>query len=148
MNDVYAKIDMTNPGSGTGTVVNMQVMASTDPKDTNFTWVDITSIAPSPGIGWTYNGSTFTNPAPPYTPPIPDVSPRQIRLALIASGVSLASIDAAIATLPSPNNSIAQATWDYSLAFERTNPMVAELGAMLGWSSAQLDALWNLAAGL
>jgi hypothetical protein len=67
MNDIYAKIDMTNPGSGTGTVVNTQVMTSTDPQDPNFTWVDLTSLYCGDGspiqIGCTYNGTNFNPPS-------------------------------------------------------------------------------------
>lgn len=82
------------------------------------------------------------------TKPIPDVTPRQIRQALILSGVSLSSIDSAIAGLPSPMNDLAAAEWEYSIAFERNRPLVIEVATMLGWTSAQLDALWILAGSL
>jgi hypothetical protein len=85
---------------------------------------------------------------PPPAPVIPDVTPRQIRLALVASGVVLSNIDAAIATMPQPAQSLAQIEWDYSLAFERNNPLVTQIAEMLGWTSAQLDTLWLLAGSL
>ena len=85
---------------------------------------------------------------PPMIPTIPDVTPRQMRQALVLSGVNLSSIDAAIATLPQPAQSLTQIEWDYSLAFERNNPLVAQIGVMLGWTSAQLDALWLFAGTL
>src|ERR1017187_66994 len=85
---------------------------------------------------------------PPPTPVIPDVTPRQMRQALVLAGVNIANIDAAIATLPQPMQSLTQIEWDYSLAFERNNPLVAEIGAMMGWTSAQLDALWLFAGTL
>lgn len=86
-----------------------------------------------------------------YTPKpeaIPDVTPRQMRQALVLSGVSMAGIDAAIAALPEPTKSMAQIEWEYSTMFLRTNPLVNMLGAQLGWSSAQLDGLWRLAKSL
>src|SRR5271169_4839385 len=99
MTKLYAKLDMTNPGSGTGTVINTQLVNTGDVLSSSFTWVDLTSITPTPGVSWTYNGTTFTGPATPAAA-IQDVTPRQMRLALIASGISLASIDSAIASLP------------------------------------------------
>lgn len=85
---------------------------------------------------------------PPAAQPIPDVTPRQIRQALVLSGVSLASIDAAIDTLPEPTKSLVRIEWEYSVAFIRTNPLVAQVGAIIGWTSDQLDALWRFAKTL
>jgi hypothetical protein len=64
MNDTYAKIDMTNPGSGTGTVVNTQVIdPSVDVIDPNFTWIDVSNLYCNDGspiqIGCTYDGTNF-----------------------------------------------------------------------------------------
>lgn len=78
----------------------------------------------------------------------PDVTPRQIRQALILSGVSMQSIADALSTLPSPQKELAQTEWEYSTMFIRTNPLVNSVGAMLGWTSAQLDNLWNYARTL
>lgn len=81
----------------------------------------------------------------PAAPIIKDVTPRQIRQALILSGVSMASIDAALDTLPEPTKSLAKAEWEYSIAFQRNRPLVAQVGIMLGWTSQQLDDLWIFA---
>lgn len=85
---------------------------------------------------------------PPTIQVSPDVTPRQIRQALILSGMTLAQIDAAIAGLPEPTRSLAQVEWEYSIAFQRNRPLVIAMASMLGWSSAQVDALWKLAASL
>lgn len=79
---------------------------------------------------------------------LPDVTPRQIRQALILSGISLAAIDAALDALPEPTKSLARTEWEYSISFQRSRPLVAQVGQMLGWTSAQLDALWQLAGTL
>ena len=63
MADLYAKIS-------SGIVVNTQMCESTDVFDPSFTWIDISSVTPQPGIGWTYNGTTFTAPTPPATLPL------------------------------------------------------------------------------
>ena len=79
---------------------------------------------------------------------IPDVTPRQIRQALVLSGVSVQQIEDAIDSLPEPNKSMARIEWEYSTAFHRNRPIVAQVGAILGWTSEQLDALWTLASSL
>lgn len=79
---------------------------------------------------------------------IPDVTPRQIRQALILSGVSMQQITDSLNTLPSPQKELAIAEWEYSTAFIRTNPLVSSVGTMLGWTSQQLDNLWLYAGTL
>ena len=132
-------------------VTNISVWDGVTPWNADGQHVDVTSLTCTDNspiqIGCGYNGTSFTAVAPvPVI--IPDVTPRQIRLALIQSGVVLSSIDATIAAMPQPSQSLAQITWEYSTAFERSNPLVAEIGAMMGWTSAQLDALWHLAGTL
>ena len=56
---VFAQIDMTN---SPGTVVNTIVADVNDPMDSNYTWVDVTSMEPQPCIGWTYDGTNFSSP--------------------------------------------------------------------------------------
>ena len=79
---------------------------------------------------------------------LPDVTPRQIRQALILSGISLAAIDAALDTLPEPTKSLARTEWEYSISFQRNRALVTQVGQMLGWTPAQLDALWQFAGTL
>lgn len=79
---------------------------------------------------------------------IPDVTPRQIRQALILSGISMASIDEALASLSEPTKSLVMAEWEYSIAFQRSRPLVTQVGQMLGWTSEQLDNLWLFAGTL
>jgi len=85
---------------------------------------------------------------PPHEPEIPDVTPRQIRQALILSGVSTATIDNALDTLSEPTRSLAKTEWEFSIAFKRKRPLVISVGQMLGWTSEQLDALWKFAGTL
>jgi hypothetical protein len=79
---------------------------------------------------------------------IPDVTPRQIRQALILSGVALQDITNAINQMPEPNRSLAMVEWEYSVAFIRSNPLVAQVAAVVGWTPQQLDDLWVLARSL
>ena len=81
--------------------------------------------------------------------PIPvEVTPRQIRQALILSGITMQQIEDALNTLSEPTKSLALSEWEYSNMFDRTRPLVASVGAMLGWTSQQLDDLWIYAGTL
>ena len=73
----------------------------------------------------------------------PVASPRQIRLALIRSGVPLASIEAALAGDPE-----ALVEWEYALHVPRNHPLVAALAAAMGLDDAAVDALFSLALSL
>lgn len=85
---------------------------------------------------------------PPADVVVPDLTPRQVRQALVLSGVPLESIDAAIAQLPEPHKTLAHIEWEYSVAFKRSNPLIGQVAALLGWNNAQLTAMWDLAKGL
>jgi len=81
-------------------------------------------------------------------PEIPQtVTMRQARLALLAAG-KLSAVDAAIASLPSPQKEAAQIEWEFSSVVDRNRPLVQTLGPALGLSEAELDALFIQAAQL
>lgn len=79
--------------------------------------------------------------APP--PPIPDISPRQIRQALTRAGLR-ASVEAAVAS----GDQDLKDWWEFSTAFERLNPQVTAMASALGVSESDLDQLWALGASL
>lgn len=85
--------------------------------------------------------------APP-TAPILDVTPRQMRSALLLQGITEDMIIGAINTLPSPQKELATISWEYSTAFQRSNTLTAQIGIMLGWTTDQLDDLWRFARTL
>lgn len=91
-----------------------------------------------PLVGWIYVAGKLQ-------PDIKDVTPRQIRQALLLSGVSLGMIDAALNSLPEPTRSFAVVEWEYSTLVKRNRPLVSNVGLMLGWNDDQLDDLWRLA---
>ena len=86
--------------------------------------------------------------APPPVEPIPDITARQIRQAMILNGISVAQVEAAIDSLPEPIRSLASAEWEYSNVYVRSRPLVSQVGQILGLSSQQLDDLWRFAANL
>ena len=69
-------------------------------------------------------------------------------LALLASGAMPASLVAAIATLPAAEQFAAQMEILGDATFARANPVIAALGTSMGKASADLDALFTLAASL
>lgn len=111
-------------------------------------FIRIDELNPRPGPGWSWDGEDFSPPAPIIDLEIKDVTPRQMRQALILSGVSMDTIETALNSLSEPLKSLAIVEWEYSIAFQRHRPLVETMGAMLGWSSDQLDNLWRFAATL
>ena len=87
-------------------------------------------------------------PEPPQPAPIPNiVTMRQARLALLQSNL-LSSVDAAIASLPSPQKEAAQIEWEYSQEVHRDKELVGMLAPALGLTKLQLDDLFTLASTL
>jgi hypothetical protein len=74
---------------------------------------------------------------------IPSVTPRQARLALKAAGL-LDKVTAAVAAA----DQATQITWEFASQIDRNSPVSATLGAQLGLTSAQIDALFIQASTL
>ena len=82
------------------------------------------------------------------TPPrIARVTMRQARLALLGAGL-LPNVNAAIAAMTGPQGEAARIEWEYSQEVQRDRGLVSTLGAQLGMTEAQLDALFATAAAL
>ena len=73
----------------------------------------------------------------------PTVTPRQIRLALNATGLR-ATVESAVAA----GSQDLKDWWEYALDIERNHPLIAGMAAQLGISDQQLDDLFRLAATL
>ena len=74
---------------------------------------------------------------------IPDVTPRQIRMALSRTGLR-STVEAAIAS----GSQDLKDWYEFSTTFQRLQPLVIQMGIDLGQTPEQLDALWQLAATL
>ena len=84
-------------------------------------------------------------PVPPHVPA--SVTMRQARLALLGAGL-LASVDAAIDSLPSLQKEAARIEWEYATEVQRSSGLVPMMVAALGLDDAALDALFIEAAAL
>lgn len=104
-------------------------------------------------------GYTIREYAPPPPPPeseltpeeiranMPPLSARQIRLGLIQSGITIAQVEAAIASIDDPSDrAIAEVEWEYASEFRRTHPLIDQVAAELELSPEQIDAMWIAAA--
>jgi len=111
------------------------------------TGADLDCVQP----GWELRQGAFS--APVEAPPAPVVSPtltaRQLRLALTSIGVTRAVVEAQIASIEdAAAREVAMIEWEYSTTYERTHPLIAQVGGALGLSETQIDALWENAATL
>lgn len=99
------------------------------------------------GIGWSFDGATWTAPTEQAAPVPSAVSMRQARLALLQIG-KLADVDVQIAALLSPAKEAAQVEWEYATEVRRDSTLVKQLAPALGMDDAALDALFVQAATL
>jgi hypothetical protein len=109
--------------------------------------VRIVQLAPDAHIGPTLRTvetlDGFEPIAPPAKPIPQEVTPRQFQLALLQVGISPAAIRQAL-----QGNEAALIEWDKALSINRKHPLVDQMAAMLGKSSADVDAIFQLAASL
>lgn len=75
------------------------------------------------------------------TPPpqVPDLTPRQIRMALTRVNLR-AQVEAAVAA----GDQDLKDWWEQSLAFERAHPRVETMRVALNQTTQQVDAIWAL----
>lgn len=77
-----------------------------------------------------------------------ELTPRQIRLALIQSGVSLSNIDAMIDNMEEPQKSVIKTLREYSLSYSRDDEILIQFATQLWMNEQQLDDIFILWATL
>ncbi|WP_238794291.1 hypothetical protein [Acinetobacter baumannii] len=83
------------------------------------------------------------------TPPVPALTRRQFRLALVANGYSLADIETLIAQIEDDmQRQIIQIEWQDATTFIRTSPNLLFMANLMGLSTEQVDTLWSQALTL
>lgn len=70
------------------------------------------------------------------------ISQMKLRKQLILSGISIASIDALIQSLPQPNRDLIYTMWEYAVVFDRNNPELNKMANALEISQEQLDEIF------
>ena len=100
---------------------------------------------------FTYDGTNFNEPPPPPPPPEPPipstVSMYQARTALSRAG-HLATVEAALATMPGPAGEEARIKWEFAPTVKRTDALTAAMAGVLGLTEQQLDDLFTTAAAI
>ena len=83
-------------------------------------------------------------------PKLPDTcTPRQLRIALIQSGISLATIENQIDSISdSVQREIARAEWEYALEIKKEHPLVDMIASNLNLTEKQVDDIFVLAVTL
>lgn len=88
--------------------------------------------------------------APDAMPPtIPaSVTRRQLKQWLVLAG-KYSAVEAALAAIPDETDrQLAQIWWVDATEFERTHPLVSQIGAVVGMTDAEIDAAFTEAATL
>jgi hypothetical protein len=68
----------------------------------------------------------------------------QVRLALLAAGITFAHVDAAIDALPAGvERDTARTYWEYSVELHREHPLIGQFAAALGLTDEQVDTMWR-----
>ena len=73
------------------------------------------------------------------------VSPRQIRIAMVMSGLDLSQVEAYIASLPEPDKTCGQISWEYAIEIERSDCLVNAVAAVYNLTPSQVDDIFILA---
>lgn len=81
--------------------------------------------------------------APVVSAVLPDLTPRQIRLALNQLGLRT-TVEAIVAGADQDTHD----WWQYSQTYERNHPMIVAMLPIIGVTSEQADAVWELGASL
>jgi hypothetical protein len=124
-----------------GSVVNVAV--SDSPLAQN--WIQSDTAA----IGDLYSNGVFTKPPVPPAPVPTEVSNAQAREALIRSGISIATVDAAIQEISDPTErEVAFTQWEYRDKIRRNASLVVSIAGSLGLSESQVDDLFRTASTL
>jgi hypothetical protein len=93
--------------------------------------------------------SLAPTPAPSPEPVPSEVSNAQAREALIRSGISISSVDAALAAITDPvEREVAVTQWEYRSTIRRDAELVVSMAGAMNLTPAQVDDLFRLAATL
>lgn len=117
----------------------------------NITPEQYTELVDNSGLRRWENGEVVEHTPSPPTPEeiraaMPSLTARQLRLGLVGGGIALSSVEGAIAAIPDEQaKAVAEIEWQFSSQFERDHPLIEQVGAVLGLTVEQIDAMWQAA---
>ena len=139
------------PGELPNHIVELEVVKLPDPSyDPANQTLEYRTYADIDGRRWvqeTYARDLSEDEKAQRIPRPPNVcSPRQLRLSLIQSGISISTLEAQLNSIPDPvQREIALVEWEYALEIQREHPLVSNLAAALSLSEKQVDDIFILA---
>lgn len=122
-----------------------------------FGWIPFTASPDDPEEHGRTLFHASKDTAAPYVPPppeqqraaMPDLTARQLRLGLLNAGLTPSQVTSTIEALPAGvEKETAKVEWEYATTFRRLHPLIATVGAGLGLTDDQIDAMWLSALAL
>lgn len=118
-----------------------------DPQGYTENVVDIPEDQSDPSLPDGYNVSN--NPGLDRIPVLSPITPRQIRLQLLDLGITSSMVEGAIAQIENATDRArAEIEWSHAVSYDRTDPLVNQIGAAFSLSPSQIDAAWAIAQTL
>lgn len=84
----------------------------------------------------------------PPPAPLEPLNPKQIRLGLLAMGITEEDIEARLALLDEPERTQALIAWRYAPGYVRTDPLLVQIAAALQLDDETIDQFWRQAMAL
>lgn len=142
------------PGALPDFLVELEIEKRPDPTyDYQTQTLENRAFADLPNFKWieeTYVRDLSQQEIDQRKPKLPDTcTPRQLRIALIQSGISLATIENQIDSISdSVQREIARAEWEYALEIKKEHPLVDMIAVNLNLTEKQVDDIFVLAVTL
>ncbi len=100
-----------------------------------------------------YEISAYVPPQPRTLEEIRDqmasLTARQLRLALVRDGISLAAIESALESMPmGQTRDEAKIEWEYASTYNRTHQLIEIIGLAVGLTAEQIDTMWQSAVSI
>jgi hypothetical protein len=84
-------------------------------------------------------------PPPTFEELFPPLDPLDFKLAMLTLNVTPDDVDAAIDAMPEPDRTLAKIYWTSAGKFRRDNPLIEQIAAAFGKTSADIDSAWAYA---
>lgn len=142
------------PGPLPDFLVELEIEKRPDPPYDGATQtVEYRSFADLPNLKWieeSYIRNLSQEEIDQRVPQPPDTcTPRQLRIALIQTGISPSIIDAQIDGISDPvQKEISRAEWEYALEIKKEHPLVGMIAASLNLTEQQVTDIFILAVTL
>lgn len=142
------------PGALPDFLVELEIERRADPAyDSATQTLENRSFADLPNFKWineTYVRNLTQQEIDARLPQPPDTcTPRQLRIALIQTGISPSTIDTQIDAIADPvQKEIARAEWEYALEIKKEHPLVGMMAATLNLTQQQVNDIFTLAVTL